>query len=335
MNVPRGTDSGDLKKLINEAVADLDDAVLGRMLYRKVDGGGRVISFDITVNGHKALVLSFRGGEHPGETANRETAGDTGPARKAGKKVSARRAAGEKGTGAGTASTGKASPAVAVVLDDFGYKNSNFDALGEAGVPLTMAVLPNNPYTSRACDLARENGMEIILHLPMEPRGRKDYLEKNTVMTRMDRDDIGRIVRDDLRSVKGATGVSNHMGSKATADAATVRHVLDEVRRHDLYFLDSLTCSDSRVVTVGEEAGVATLRRDIFIDHVAEMDSIKEQLGKAADIALEKGTAIAIGHDKAVTIRALREMAPALRDRGIRFVTLSEVLELRKNGTGG
>jgi len=224
----------------------------------------------------------------------------------------------------------KKAPMVAVVLDDFGYSSKNFDALKALGIPVTMAVLPNTPYTAMACDFARKNRMEVILHLPMEPKTGKDFLEKDTVMTGMSGDRITEIVSRDLRSVTGASGISNHMGSRATGDPDTMRAILLEAGRRKLYFLDSMTTGDSVVGSVAGELKVPYAERDIFLDNRNEKVHIRGQLQKVEVAALKKGSVVAIGHDRKLTIETMAEYVPEMQKRGIEFVTLSQLMSVSK-----
>lgn len=221
-------------------------------------------------------------------------------------------------------------PFIALVIDDFGYAKRNFKTLEEIRSRFTMAVLPNTPYADEACAFAETNGLETILHLPMEPENTREALEKDTIKTDMDRKTVTRILADDLRSVYAARGVSNHMGSRATCDMSLMTTLMQELRKKDLFFLDSFTSAGSICEKAAQTAGVDYLRRDIFIDNRLDSEYIKNQLKKLEKIARAKGDAIGIGHDRSLTIDVLREVMDGMEKSGIRFVTLSELVQIRK-----
>jgi polysaccharide deacetylase 2 family uncharacterized protein YibQ len=225
-------------------------------------------------------------------------------------------------------------PAVALVLDDFGNTTKNLNAIKEIDVPLTLAVLPNAPYSRRVSSFAAGNKMEVILHLPMEPEGEKALLEKETVLVSMSEEDVKNIIARALRTVPSATGVSNHQGSRATKDERIMEIVLKDIKRRGLFFLDSLTTRGS----VGEQAAdkeqVLYIKRDLFLDREPGEEYVKKQLEKAERLARSKGRAIVIGHERPVTIKALQEIIPKMKERGIEFVTLSEMIELKDRGQG-
>ena len=217
-------------------------------------------------------------------------------------------------------------PALAIVIDDVGYSMKNFEAIKGTGMPLTLAVLPGHRYSAEACEFAVSNGLDVILHLPMEPLSKNWAREEHTLMSGMGADETEDILAASLLSTPGVSGVSNHMGSKATADEKTVRVLMRSLKKRNLFFLDSLTTSHSICERAADHYSVPYLRRDVFIDNDPERAYISGQLMKSGEMALKKGRAIAIGHDRENTIAALKEVAPELKKKGIRFVTLKEMV---------
>lgn len=220
-----------------------------------------------------------------------------------------------------------ASPKVAIVLDDFGYSDRNFAALEAMKVPLTLAVLPDTPQVKKVCAFAKKNKLEVIVHLPMEPENSSVGLEKNTILVGMEQDRVKEIVSHAIDAVPGATGLSNHMGSKATKDTEIMRTICGELKKRKLVFLDSVTSESSVASDVAKESGVPYASRDIFIDNKLDKASIASQIEKAAEIARVNGYSVAIGHDKSVTVETLAEIAPRMREEGIKFVKLSEIIK--------
>lgn len=65
-------------------------------------------------------------------------------------------------------------PRVAIIMDDLGYDIQAARALLKLGFPVTFSVLPNVPYAFSTASLAHENGREVLLHIPMEPKSYPD-----------------------------------------------------------------------------------------------------------------------------------------------------------------
>ncbi|MBD3426153.1 MAG: hypothetical protein GF409_02860 [Candidatus Omnitrophica bacterium] len=218
-------------------------------------------------------------------------------------------------------------PAVALVLDDFGYTKRNLNGVRELGIPLTLAVLPNTPYSAAVCSFAEANGMEVILHMPMEPESDAVALEKDTLSSEMEPEEVTGIIEKAFKSVPSARGMNNHMGSKATRDSSFMRVVLSDLKDRDMFFLDSRTCRGGVSEDIALQLELPYLKRDVFIDNELEREKIKKQLARIEKMALGGSNVVAIGHDRTMTIEVLDEVVPQMRKNGIRFVTLSEMME--------
>lgn len=214
---------------------------------------------------------------------------------------------------------------IAIVLDDFGSMSKHlvgrFCSLPQ---PLTLAILPNEGDIDEMLALVRRRGHELIVHLPMEPDG---YPEKNpgdnAILVDQDGTRIRQLVRAAVRRVPGATGFSNHMGSRATADRRVMEEVLLEVKRQGMFFLDSRTTAASVACDMARAMGIRAARRDVFLDPVDQSATPENQLWELAAVAAEKGQAIGVGHDREETLVALEAILPRLESRGFRFVPLS------------
>ncbi|MGD2279465.1 MAG: divergent polysaccharide deacetylase family protein [Candidatus Omnitrophota bacterium] len=230
-----------------------------------------------------------------------------------------------------TSSEKEKNPVAALVLDDFGYTRRNLGTLIGLDTPVTIAVLPNVPYSKTVSSFADKNGVQVILHLPMEPEGGSVRLERETIMTGMDKEMVENIIAQAFESVPAAKGVSNHQGSRATKNEKIMEIVMDQVDKRGLFFLDSMTTDGSVCGKAAGEKGVLFAKRDIFIDEKNDEDYIIGQMKKVEELARRKGYVIAIGHERPKTLKVLREVMPEMKERGIKFVTLSEIIELEED----
>jgi len=215
---------------------------------------------------------------------------------------------------------------IAIVLDDFGYSMNNIKTLFGISAPLTLSVLPNLPYSARIAKEADARGFEIILHLPLEPLEETLPLERGTLMVEMSGEESAGLLAEAIECVPGIKGVSNHMGSRATGDRDFMRGVFEELKKRELYFLDNLVTDESVCGDAASETGICLGRRDVFLDNSPDEEYIKRQVLEAADVADKTGRAIAVGHDRASTIKVLAEAIPELEKEGFEFVYLSELV---------
>lgn len=217
-----------------------------------------------------------------------------------------------------------ARPRIAIVLDDWGYNTNNLEEVLQISKPITLSILPNLPYSTTVANKAKERGFEVIMHMPMEPKA-KMRLEIATLYTTMSDDEIRSTFNRSLQTVPDAAGISNHEGSRATEDMRLMAVLFGELKKNDMFFLDSLVTNDSVGEYLAKKTGVRFAKRSTFLDNESNPDYIKKQFEKAVGLALRKGDVIAIGHDKANTIAVLREMVPKLEERGVDLVPVSKL----------
>ncbi len=218
-------------------------------------------------------------------------------------------------------------PRIAIILDDWGNNRSLLKAAVDIHEPITLSVLPNLIHSREIADEAFQNHLGVMLHMPMEPKSKKERLEPHTIMTTTPDAEIASTLDAALQSVPHAEGVNNHMGSAATCDARVMKVFLSRLKEKGLFFVDSNTIKETVGPKIAKELGIPFAKRDIFIDNDPKKNSVEKQLLKAEVIALKMGFVVVIGHDKKATLEALKEMAPAIEKAGVRFVLVKELLE--------
>lgn len=215
---------------------------------------------------------------------------------------------------------------VVVILDDWGYNVRNLAAVSQIDKPLTLSILPNLRYSTTIAKKAKENNFEVILHMPMEPKNDRIRLELNTLYTTMGEEGIKAQLARALKSVPYASGISNHEGSKATEDERMMRVVFGELKKQNLYFLDSLVSNESVCEWLSREMKVKFAKRSIFLDNEDDVDYIKKQFEQLLHMAIATGDAIGIGHDRAKTIIVLKEMIPKFEENGVELSYVSDLM---------
>jgi len=222
---------------------------------------------------------------------------------------------------------------VAFVIDDWGYNKRNIDLVLDIDRPLTISILPNLRYSDYVAEEIIKNTKihDIILHLPLESKSGM-AAEIDTIRSSMTENGIVSILEKDIESIPGVVGVSNHQGSKATRDKKIMSIVLSELEKRKLFFLDSLTAPDSVCSYLAHDIGLKCAIRDVFLDITDQTDLenfeayIRKQIRELAAIALERGSAIGVGHNKKITLTAIKDAIPELEKQGIKIVPLKTLV---------
>lgn len=216
---------------------------------------------------------------------------------------------------------------IALIIDDFGYRQDMITGFAAIRQPFTFAVIPFKPYSRDAAAKGLASGHQVILHLPMEPMSGVDAAETAiTVRVGMNAEQIRELLEKATASLPGVTGVNNHQGSKATADRNTMEAIMKVLRQKGLFFVDSRTNGRSVAMDTARRQNVKTTENDLFIDGMADVAYVKKQLRAAGEMAIKAGSVTVIGHARPTTLAALREMIPELEARGIRFVFVSQLV---------
>ena len=217
-------------------------------------------------------------------------------------------------------------PRVAVIFDDAGYSLRTAREVIALPRPVTISVLPGLPFSAPVAEEASSRGVQVILHLPVQPDNAALDLGPGGITVDMTDEAIARTVASDFAAVPGAVGANNHMGSRGTADSRVMRAILGVVKARRLFFVDSLTSPRSVAADTARAMSVPTAVRAVFLDNQDDDMYVRAQFHALIRVAQTRGQAIAIGHVGKVTARVLREMLPEFDEAGIRFVPVSALV---------
>jgi len=217
---------------------------------------------------------------------------------------------------------------VAIVIDDLGHSLVIAEKLMKLDVPIAFSILPGLRYSKLIASRANKSNHDVMLHLPMEP---KNYPDKNpgpeALISKMNLDELEQQLLKDLDAIPYITGTNNHMGSKLTEDKKMMRWVMSKIKKRDLFFLDSRTSPNTIAYSIAKEYGIKAAKRNFFLDNEDDLEIISQQIIKLGEAAIKKGSAIGIGHPGKNTLIALQNTLPKLKERGIKIVPVSQLVD--------
>ncbi|WP_456287990.1 divergent polysaccharide deacetylase family protein [Paenibacillus sp. AK002] len=218
---------------------------------------------------------------------------------------------------------------LAVIIDDFGNDQKGTEEMLNLPVKITVAVMPFLPTSKKDAEAAHQQGHDVIIHMPMEPKqGRSSWLGPGAILSSLTDEEIRKRMEEAIDSVPYAVGINNHMGSKVTGDERVMSIVLDVCRERGLFFVDSKTNYYSVVGKLAASMGMPSIANDIFLDDVHTVQHVSKQLQTAAQHAVERTSCIAIGHVGVYGIRtaeALKGTIPELQKK-VEFVGISDLV---------
>ena len=222
-------------------------------------------------------------------------------------------------------------PTIAIVIDDMGNSLKNGSRLIDLPYPLTLSFLPERRHTLTLIEKAKSKNKEIMLHSPMQNKlGIK--LGEGGLTENMSEMQIKQTLRKSFISVPHMVGLNNHMGSRLTTQPKVMNWVMQTVRQHPFFFLDSRTSANSVAAKLARKHGIPNLSRDIFLDHFQTRKFVQRQFIKLVELAKKKGTAIAIAHPHSVTVDYLSWALTKLDEKGISIASASAIWQIQNPG---
>jgi polysaccharide deacetylase 2 family uncharacterized protein YibQ len=221
---------------------------------------------------------------------------------------------------------------IAIVIDDMGVDRRHSARAIKLPPAVTLSYLPYSTQIIEQTDAAKQDGHELLVHMPMQPDRASADPGPDFLGTDMAPTELHDRVEKSLAAFTGYVGINNHMGSKFTCDRAGLDVVMTMLEERKLMFLDSRTSPASVAEDVARAHHLQTTHRDVFIDDDESPAAVAKQLRRIETVAKHGGSAIAIGHPKDVTLSALEAWLPTLKEKGFDLVPLSEVIELRDGG---
>lgn len=216
---------------------------------------------------------------------------------------------------------------VAIIVDDMGNSMREANTLLAINVPITFSIIPGCAKVREVAEAAHRRGGEVMVHIPMEPRGyQQKPFEKNGLLLALSDEEIEKRMEAYLGAVPHADGANNHMGSRFTEERDKMKVVLNVLKGKGMFFIDSKTSPASVADRLAREMGVPAASRNVFLDNEQDVGAISAQIEKLADMAKRNGSAIGICHPHKTTLQALLATLPALKAEGVNFVYASALV---------
>ena len=224
--------------------------------------------------------------------------------------------------------TSKKNATIVLVIDDFGYRNDSVsDGFLDLNIPITCAIIPGHLQSRKFAQKAFAAGKEVIIHMPMESSLNTPGEDEYKIKSGMTSEEVEWRIREVLKEMPEAIGMNNHQGSKATTNGKVMSVLGSVLKANNKFFIDSRTTSKTVAEEIMRSIGVPTIRRHVFLDKDDSKDKISERIDEVARLAQKQGIAVAIGHAKANTLKAIKDAVPKLLADGYQFEFASNVVK--------
>jgi hypothetical protein len=209
-------------------------------------------------------------------------------------------------------------PKIALVIGGLGLNPAATRAAIEtlpAGV--TLSFVPYAEGLQGWIDLARANGHEVLLEIPMEPM---DYPDNDpgpyTLLAQAQPEELNKRMDWLLSRAQGYFGVTNYLGGRFLASDSGVQTFAGTLKKRGLAFLD-----DGQAARM--QGGLPRASADRVVDDQLSDEAIDRQLLALEAAALDKGRALGSGFAYPVTVKTVARWAAGLEKRGYQLAPAS------------
>jgi polysaccharide deacetylase 2 family uncharacterized protein YibQ len=226
-----------------------------------------------------------------------------------------------------SAATGPTSK-VALIMDDMGYSLDVLYDILSLQEPITVAIIPYSPLGEQTAQLAHQNGLEILMHLPLESINNEESYNdiQGMISTDMSEQEIITTMEMNLDQVPYISGVNNHMGSRVTPNETMMTTILQRLKPRGLFFVDSRTTGNSVAYDMALRLDIPTAQRNVFLDGELDEEYIKGKLIELFSLAQERGEAVGICHPMPETLNVLKSYFRLAEEYGVKPVFISDLV---------
>ncbi len=213
-------------------------------------------------------------------------------------------------------------PRVAVIVGGLGLNAvTTRAAIERLPAEVTLSFVPYAEGLQGWIDLARAQGHEVMIEIPMEPTG---YPNNDpgpyTLLADADATDIQARMAWLLGRATGYFGVTNYLGDRFMTSDAGMTEFMNVLRRRGVAFLDD--GSANRKPGAWSRASA-----DRVIDQTQSPTAIVGQLNAIEALAKARGQALGTGFSYPVTVEAVARWSAGLEARGLQLAPASAMAQ--------
>lgn len=186
---------------------------------------------------------------------------------------------------------------------------------------ITLSFVPYAEGLQGWIDLARANGHEVMIEMPMEPTGYPDNDPgPYTLLAASDAADIAAKMNWLLGRATGYFAVTNYLGDRFMTSEAGMGAFMGVLRQRGVAFLDDGSARR-------RPGAWARASADRIIDEVQSPAAIVAQLNALEASAKQRGAALGTGFSYPVTVEAAARWADGLDARGLQLAPASAMTQ--------
>lgn len=223
-------------------------------------------------------------------------------------------------------------PRVAVLVNGLGVPGApDVDVIKGLPPPVSIAYGPYGRSLQERVTKARADGHEVLLAIPLEPN---DYPNQDpgphTLLTTLPTDENIKRLHWLMSRYTGYAGVTNHMGAKFEATQASLRPVLEELKRRGLIYFDDGSVEASAAGKVAKTLGLDYAVAEVRLEADTSSAEMTKALAALEAAAKARGAAIGVAAAAPSTVKQISDWAGSLEAKGLVLVPVSAAMRSQR-----
>jgi polysaccharide deacetylase 2 family uncharacterized protein YibQ len=214
-------------------------------------------------------------------------------------------------------------PMVALIVGGLGINPATTKAaIEQLPADVTLSFVPYADNLQTWIDLARAQGHEVLIEIPMQPVNYPDNdTGPDTLLVNTRADDLNLRLNRVLGRATGYFGVTNYQGSAFLKDRTGVGALTGSLRARGLAFIDD---GQGRAID-GAAATMPRASADRIIDQSLTAAAIQAQLAGLETAAKSRGQALGTGFAYPVTVSTAIKWTQTLNQKGLQLAPASAI----------
>ncbi|OYW79604.1 MAG: hypothetical protein B7Z26_07785, partial [Asticcacaulis sp. 32-58-5] len=209
-------------------------------------------------------------------------------------------------------------PMVALIVGGLGINPATTKAaIEQLPAEVTLSFVPYADNLQTWIDLARAQGHEVLIEVPMQPVNYPDNdTGPDTLLVNARTDDLNLRLNKVLGRATGYFGITNYQGSAFLKDRAGIGALTNSLKARGLAFIDD---GQARGLDAGAGAAMPRASADRVIDQALSAAAIQTQLTGLESTAKSRGQALGTGFAYPVTVSTAIKWTQTLNQKGLQL----------------
>ncbi len=217
---------------------------------------------------------------------------------------------------------------IAIVVGGLGLSQTGtLSAIENLPSEITLGFAAYGNSLRRWMEVARKDGHELVLQLPMEPTNYPAVNPgKQTLLTSASADQNINNLHWFLGRLTNYAAVMNYLGSAMALNTDALAPVLQEIHDRGLAYLDDGSVPHGKSREIANKLQMPFAQSHMIIDEDRSAKMIDRRLRALEKLARQNGYAIAVASAFPVSVERIARWTEAARKRGLEIVPLSALI---------